>query len=53
MEKLANENNLTAEELQKTPLGKMCDIFAEDMNHDMESGDVIIFSDGDFEIFTG
>lgn len=53
LEKLAKEDRLTVDELQKTSLGKMCDIFAENIDHDMESGDIVIFPNGDFEIFTG
>ncbi len=54
LEKLASENKLTVEELKKLPLGRMCDIFEENVGQNMESGDVVIFSDtGNFEVYTG
>ena len=32
----------------------MCDIFEENVGQNMESGDVVIFSDtGNFEVYTG
>ena len=54
LEKLARQNKLTAEELKKLPLGRMCDIFEENVGRNMESGDIVIFSDtGEFEVYTG
>ena len=53
MQKLANKNKIIVEELQKTSLGKMHNIFAENMDHDMEYRDVIIFLNDDFELFIG
>ena len=54
LEKLTKENKLTATELKKLPLSRMCDIFEENVGGIIESGDIIIFSDtGDFEVNTG
>ena len=52
-EKLSQENNLNAETIRNTSLGKMCNIFVEESGKLLEAGDIIIFGDtATFEIFT-
>ncbi|MCE2507135.1 MAG: hypothetical protein J4F36_11870 [Nitrosopumilaceae archaeon] len=54
LEKLSGEGNLNAETLKNTSLGKMCDIFVEEVGKSLKSGDVLIFGDeATFEIFAG
>lgn len=54
LEKLSNEGNLNAETLKNTNLGKMCDVFVEEMGKTLKSGDILIFGDdATFDIFGG
>lgn len=54
LEKLSNEGNLNVETIQKSLLGKSCDIMVEKIGRRLESGDIIIFGDtGTFEIYAG
>lgn len=54
LEKLSQEGNLNVETIKNTPLGKMCNIYAEETGKKMEIGDIIIFgNEGTFEINTG
>lgn len=54
LEKLSHEGNLNAETITNTALGKMCDIFAEEVGKKLEISDIIIFgNEGTFEINTG
>ena len=54
LEKLSKEGNLNAETIRGLALGKMCDIFVEDVGRTLKPGDIIIFGEtATFELFTG
>ena len=54
LEKLSQEGHLNVESIKNTSLGKMCDIFTEDVGRKLEVSDMIIFGEtGTFEIYTG
>ena len=54
LEKLSSEGNLNTETIKNTSLGKMCDIFSEDVGKSLKSGDILIFGDEvTFDVFGG
>jgi len=53
LKKLSDNHSLTVDELKKSPLEKIATIFVDTSRNDFESGDVVIYENGDFEIFTG
>ncbi len=53
LKELSNKGQLTVDELKKTSLNDYANIFVDTDYSDFISGDILIFENGNFSIYTG